>query len=80
MKAQYKWSTLYIAYYQQRVSKNEVLGTFIELFVHSLLSAESNTKRSTKGAMSSFFRRAPCTYLPSAEIADCSWKCFNYFS
>ena len=41
MKDQYNWSALYIALYQQRVSKNHLLGTFVELFVHSLLSAES---------------------------------------
>ena len=41
MKDQYKWSAVYIAYYQQRVSKNQLLGTFVELLVQSFLSADS---------------------------------------
>ena len=41
MKEQHKWSALYKAYYQQRVSKIQLLGTFVELLIHSLLSAES---------------------------------------
>ena len=41
MKEQHKWRVLYIAYYQQRVSKNEALATFVEPLMHSSLSAES---------------------------------------
>ena len=41
MKEHYKWSTLHIAYYHQRDSKNQLLATFIELLVHSSRSAES---------------------------------------
>ena len=37
MKDQYKQSTLYIVYYQQRVSKNQLLATFVELLVRSSL-------------------------------------------
>ena len=41
MKEQYKQNALYIAYYQQRVSKNQLLPIFVEPLVHSSLSAES---------------------------------------
>ena len=41
MKEQYKQKALYIAYYQQRVDKNQLLATFVEPLVHSSLSAES---------------------------------------
>ena len=35
MKEQYKQKALYIAYYQQRVSKNQLLATFVEPLVLS---------------------------------------------
>ena len=41
MKEQYKWSALYIAYYHQRDNKNQLFATFVELLVHSSLSAQS---------------------------------------
>ena len=44
MKKHHKESALYRAYYQQRVSKNQLLATVVELLVHSSLSAESQQK------------------------------------
>ena len=41
MKEQHKWRVLYIAYYQQRVNKNQPLATSAEPLMHSSLSAES---------------------------------------
>ena len=41
MKEHYEQSALYIAYYQQRVSKNQHLATFVEKLSPKVLSQSS---------------------------------------
>ena len=58
------YSTFYLTFYQQNISKNAIVRNFLpsadKIYQYDFPKV-AVFKRSTKGAISSFFRKAPCT-------------------
>ena len=72
-------STLYLTFYQQKIDKNAMLRNFVSItgkMYQCDFPKVAVSKRSTTGAMSSSFRRAPCT-KPSIRRISAKIQCFG---
>ena len=72
-------SALYLIFYQQNIDKNAMLKNFVSI-IRKIYQCDfpkvAVSKRSTTGAMSSSFRRAPCT-KPSIRRISAKIQCFG---
>ena len=78
MKENYKQSAMYIAYYQQRVSKNvmltQIVPTTYEIYQEDFPKV-INLKRSTKGAISSSLLLSQCSFYVAPHYKQSQQKC-----